>query len=289
MKQRATMSHWRRQMMAWHRGRTALWSVPLLGILTLLSTFAGPPSPHTHGGMMEPRCGATIDTGGLQMALRVPPGPYFLSELLPVHVSLHNHSGHAIWYDGYPSPVPGKSALFVTVTGGAPPLFDLPWHAPFHGPRPPLGTLNAGETLSMDFLVPLTASGAVTLTARGRLLASVVERASVITTTEWHPVPTGWPAVVLHVAAQAPPERILHLHRRGAQVMVTAAQGALPLLLYQDLVTCTGPGQTKTMIGTDDWQPLPADGLREPDCPGTQKHWQVMVSAPGFAIASARY
>jgi hypothetical protein len=63
----------------------------------------------------------------------------------------------------------------------------------------------------------------------------------------------------------------------------------VPLLLYQDLVTCTGPGQTKTMIGTHDWRPLPADGLREPDCPGTQKHWQVMVSAPGFAIASARY
>jgi hypothetical protein len=219
----------------------------------------------------------------------VPPGPYFLSELLLVHVSLHNHSGHAIWYDGYPSPVPGKSALFVTVTGGAQPLFDLPWHAPFHGPRPPLGKLNAGETLSMDFLVPLTASGAVTLTARGRLLASVVERASVITTTEWHPVPTGWPAVVLHVASQAPSERILHLHRRGTQVMVTAAHGMVPLLLYQDLVTCTGPGQTKTMIGTNDWRPLPADGLREPDCPGTQKHWQVMVSAPGFAIASARY
>jgi deoxyxylulose-5-phosphate synthase len=75
-----------------------------------------------------------------------------------------------------------------------------------------------------------------------------VERASVITTTEWHPVPTDWPALVLHVASQAPPERILHLHRRGAQVMVTAAQSALPLLLYQDLVTCTGPGQIYGMF-----------------------------------------
>ena len=240
-----------------------------------------------------PRGDAANAVLGLRMSLTLPPAPFFLSQLLPVRVTLHNDSSGSITFHGYPDPVPGKSALLVTVSGGQPPLFTLPLGSPFHGPRPPDGQLDAGATLDMELLVPLTASGMVTPIAWARLVDHVTHEAGVVTATELQPFPDGWPSVVIPVAPQIPADRLLQLQRRGAQVLVTAPRGTSPQLLYQDLLTCTDPSVPghRTLRGMGDWRPLPADGLWEPVCPdtGQQKRWQVMVSAPGFAITSAAW
>jgi hypothetical protein len=239
-----------------------------------------------------PRGDAANAVLGLRMSLTLPPAPFFLSQLLPVRVALHNDSSGSVTYHGYPDPVPGKSALLVTISGGQPPLFTLPWYPPFSGPRPPDGRLDAGATLDMELLMPLTASGMVTLIARVRL-DHVTHEAGVATATEVQPFPDGWPSVVISVAPQVPADRMLQLQRRGPQVLVTAPRRTSPQLLYQDLLTCTDPSAPghRLLRGTADWRPLPGDGLWEPACPdaGQQKRWQVMVSAPGFAITSAAW
>lgn len=232
---------------------------------------------------------------GVGMALRVAEGPYFLSELLAVQVALHNHRESSIGYLGFLIPAPGRSPFLLILTGGEPPQYDLAWSPPGHGPRPPRMPLAPGQTIALDFLLPLTASGLVTLTAHARLYASVTDHDGYRTTTQLEPFAAGGPSLVLPVAPVVPGERRLQLQRRGTRVDVTAPPEAVPHLVYQFLLTCSTqatPGTLRT--GTRTWQPLPSEDLEEPACPeDAHRHgawrdqrWQVMVSAPGYPIVS---
>jgi len=53
----------------------------------------------------------TGEAGGVQISLQLAPGPYFLSELLPVQIELRNHTGHALLLDGDPTLDSGIPAL----------------------------------------------------------------------------------------------------------------------------------------------------------------------------------
>jgi hypothetical protein len=141
----------------------------------------------------------------------------------------------------------------------------------------------------MDFLVPLRASGAVTLAAQACLFSEVAKHQGYVRKTEVQPFPEGWPSVVIDVEPDVPPDRLLTLAQAGARVVATASTATAPELLYQYVVTCTNPVGQRISRGTRDWQPLPADGLPEPACAGRDKHWQVMIATPGYAIASASY
>ncbi len=65
--------------------------------------------------------------GGLEATLRVVPGPYFLSELLPVDITLTNHSHTTYQLEGFPVANPCDQALG-SIT---PRLVQIPLIMPF--------------------------------------------------------------------------------------------------------------------------------------------------------------
>jgi hypothetical protein len=238
--------------------------------------------------------GATVRAGGLQVSLYLPRGPFFLGELLPVTVSLSNHSAKAIGYLGAPTAIACIPALRADLTGGSPPLYTLPAMLLPHCPAPLLRRLGAGQTLIMHLLVPLTASGRVTLAAHA-MFASVTRGGSGTLTISSGPGPfmARWPSMTITVAPQAPPDRAIHLFHVGpldlpfphvhSQVFVAAPRDAASHVLYQSSATCTGMGE-----GTLYWQPLRSTVIHEPGC-GSDETWTIMVSAPGYAIAGGTY
>ena len=67
--------------------------------------------PFSSAPPVGPPVAAVVRAGGVTMSVRVPPGPYFLSELLPVDVALSNHSRTLITLGGAAVPSPCGSAL----------------------------------------------------------------------------------------------------------------------------------------------------------------------------------
>jgi hypothetical protein len=232
-----------------------------------------------------PGIGAVRHANGLQLSFHFPDGPLFLRELLPVTVSLTNHSPTVVMYWGWPVPTACRSGLVVVESGGMPPLYNPPVLAHPHCPGPPPRKLGQGRTLTLALLVPLTASGRVTLSAQAEFV-STARRSGGGTSLTGGPGPfaSGWPSLNIHVSPHAPANRLLHLRRAGARVYVTAPPGASSHLVYQVSATCSG-GAT----GNPDWQPLTGRVIDEPGCPGSNETWAVLVGAPGYAIASAVY
>jgi len=161
---------------------------------------------------------------------------------------------------------------FVAVTGGSVPRYHLPWAPLFSCPNHSSYRLNPGQTRTAALLVLLPASGQLRLTAQ----TSYERDAS--------PFGTAWPSIVISVRPSAPLDRVLHLRRHGSIVSVTVPQRRLPHLLYQYLIVSGG-----TQIGTRDWQPLPGARLQDPRGALAYAVWRVLVTAPGYAVASADY
>jgi hypothetical protein len=78
--------------------------------------------------------------------------------------------------------------------------------------------------------------------------------------------------------------------RRGHVVYVQGYRHTLPSLLVEQLEADVGPQETCYSALTP-WTPLAGDALQEATCPDSGDHqkWQVLVGAPGYAIASAVY
>nr|MBF6592658.1 hypothetical protein [Ktedonobacterales bacterium] len=103
--------------------------------LTQLVTTQGATQGATQGVGLT----AHSEAGGLTMTLHLPPGPYFLSELLPVDLSLANHSQAVVEVAGAAQATSCNQALYVLLTGGSAPYYQLPvlgGGARAHPPRP---------------------------------------------------------------------------------------------------------------------------------------------------------
>lgn len=219
---------------------------------------------------------ARAQANGMEASLHlVTTGPYFLSELLSVDVSLTNHTRMTVELLGRnkPDDVCFSSALNAQVTGGGPPTYTLP-RLVFGCLQPLYITwLAPGQTLTIHYYLPVTKSGEVTITMgsmRDPHLAS--------------PLDGHWPSLRIHVDAQVPSNRLLSLHAQGAQVMIQAPPAARAHLLYRESITCDQYGDGSHA----DWTPLATTVLSQPVCPTAHKHWVYIVSAPGYAIVAGK-
>jgi hypothetical protein len=231
---------------------------------------------------------AQTQLGGLDAKLQaLIAGPYFLSELLPVDVSLTNHTQEDVILPGRNTTADRchDSALMARLTAGSEPSFAFPplalgvsctQEAYFTRVQP-------GETLLIHQYAPLTRSGTVTLS---------MQSASQGTTT--NPLPSGapapfppldghWPSVQFQVQSQIPPDRALSLQEQPGHVLVRTPAGAQPSLLAMQVLSCDQPVYLRSDA---QWLPLASADLEEPTCPGTQPRWAYVVSAPGYTIVS---
>lgn len=269
-----------------------------LGVIVMLLSACAPGSPSAttnvaNGQPLNPN-GPTATAGakGLAVTMSVTPGgPYFLSELISVTVSLANHSQSPVTLDGPPGAGPCGSALYFNATGGSAPHYQLPTTAVHSCPAFIGGTpVKSGQTLTIRQWFPLTDSGAVMLTSGARFLTTTIQQGIRETTTAPDPLAGHWPIVHLDVNSHIPSYRTILLRRAGSLVYVTAPPAARSHLLYMFNVGCYDKNDSgSTWTGNFAWDPVPNGVVHQPGCPGVRPRWSVSVSAPGYAIVSGTY
>jgi hypothetical protein len=245
----------------------------LVGAALLIFRSAVHPGA-THPSASSTGPAASVHVDGLQASIRVvTPGPYFLSELVSVDISLTNDTGRSFMIDGLDKPdyFCFSSALSAEITSGSAPTYTLP-ELPLNCLQPLFkSTLEPGGALTLHLLLPVTKTGDVTLTMGGMR-----------SPREASPLDGHWPSVTIQVNPQVPSNRELSLRSQGTQVIVQAPPAAQAHLVYLQSITCDQYGGGSRL----DWSPLPTPVLSQPACPTPHKHWEYIVSAPGFAIVS---
>jgi hypothetical protein len=226
---------------------------------------------------------AQSEANGLHLSLQVSPAPHFFNQLLAVEMALTNLQATTVDVEGRPNASLCGSALAVTLNGEAAQdafLTSTVIKCPWPGTTP----VQPGETLTLDALVPLTASGQVTVTAVVSLCTTSSTNGQPMTTCGRGAPDSQGLALPLAVASTVPPERMLALERDGTRVMVTAPPGAQAELLARVRVRC-GVDQSTSLS----WEPVPNGGISLPDCSGTNPAWTLSVGAPSYAIAAGTY
>jgi hypothetical protein len=214
-------------------------------------------------------------------------GPYFLGELLPVDVSLTNHTQQAVQLleSRMTADLCHDSALMARLSGGSDPSVTFPPIPIEYGCNNVLYTsqLKPGETLTILQYVPLTRSGAVTLSMQSaRDCTPAVPPCLSATPIPYLPLDSHWPSVQLQVQPQVPLERTLTLHEQPSRVLIDAPAGAQGHLLAMQGASCP----LNIVLNGARWWPLTTTVLEEPTCPTAPLIWGYIVSAPGYAIVS---
>jgi hypothetical protein len=278
-------------------------SLTLLAITVGRATLSGrastPLSP-------APGVRAVRTDEGLQLALSVPRGPYFRSELLPVTLVLTNNSGTPIRYLGsLTSRVCSYSAFEVHLASGGRDVSPLSLPYAMYCPFMPLiaHTLRPGRSLRLTIMLGLPTSGGLTLTGRaffppragltspglpdpGGHLTWLHHLVPALFASRHAPFASGWPSLTRCVAATVPPGRLLHLVRHGHMVVVFPRPSAP---VFGQEMAISMESQVACTTGLPWWRPLPLGTLADRRCGGAHEKWQVLVGAPGYAIASAVY
>jgi hypothetical protein len=169
--------------------------------------------------------------------------------------------------------------------------------------------LPAGKSLRARILLGLPTSGHLTLTGQAffpqnaRVISPGLFAPSARLDLLHHILPglfrsshapfaSGWPNLTIWVMPNAPADRTLRLVRRGHVVYVQGYRHTLPHLVVEQLETDVEPQGTCESALTP-WTPLAGNALalQEAACQDSSGHqqWQVLVGAPGYAIAGAVY
>jgi hypothetical protein len=231
---------------------------------------------------------ATVQANGLVFTLRVAPGPYFVRELLPVGISLTNHSDTTLYVEGHAGMNQFGAAFQVTQEGGGAPTYQIPsplvpWSSPM---LPPTG-LPPGRTMSVSDLLPLTGSGHLTLSVGVSVDTVTFVSGGGQITRGPDPFAARGPTLHLTVAASAPLNRTVGLWRMGARLVVLAPPQALAHLVYQYTETHSD-SSSLCLRGNGRWQPITTlmiDGYADV-CGGHYTTWSYAVGAPGYAVPS---
>jgi len=269
-------------MAAEQRGLILVVMCLLIVLGSTAAKAAGNDSHRVAGGATMAPISITRRSNGLVMSVDISPGPYFVSELISVQVTLSNQSPKAIWYQGVTTanirtPSEGRTAFFLHFSGGSPPHFVMSPFLQNGGGQVGLTKLPPGTTIHMIFFAPLPSSGSPALVAQAHLY----DRGPGI--GNYFPPPmqvfaAGWPSLPLTVSSRVPTNRALRLHAAATHVDVIVPHGSLPQLLYQQTSRC---GNLQT--GTSDWTAVPSSGVSLSDCPYAASTAQVIVSALGYA------
>lgn len=287
----------------------ALVIAVLLGTILLLlrsgfpstSTGGHPTSAPAIGPVGAP---VTVHTQaqGLEMTMRITPGPYFLNEMLAADLSITNHSHHTFILLGTPDD-PCHSPLRITMTGGESPYNrDLESNL---AAMPCIGwpgsvQLQPTQTITMLQYAALTSSGHVILTAQTVFVKTSVGRygkTPIIPATS--PLDGHWPSLRIMVQARVPSDRLLSLRRQGGQVIVNAPAAVRGQLIYVSFFYCITSAISDQHGGADYWISLVMMAIQKPDCgytvifgtntPGKLVSWIYIIGVPGYAMVSGKY
>jgi hypothetical protein len=224
--------------------------------------------------------------GGFEMTLSLTPGPYFLSELLAVNISLTN-STQKTAYVGIP--FTGSACGYITgvqVTGKDTPEFVIP--IPTDHSCPAFGSstsIKPGQTLTVLKYLPLTNSGHLTLTAETAFYTSTPQSQYPFPKQISSPLDGHWPSIQIEVASKVPAGRTISYHRDGSRIFVNAPTDARHQLQYLYSVFCSDyTGQGGTGTGNYGWEALQKNVVGEPGCPGKNVQWAFAFGLPGYGI-----
>ena len=229
--------------------------------------------------------------GGLEATLRVMRGPYFLSELLSVDITLTNHSHTTYLLQGVPASVSCEQALWVNymLAGANTVHYVFPVYGVMSCPDA-TSQFKPGQTIATRQYIPLTDNGHVLLTEEARFLSTkTIPNQGKSITDGSNPLDGHWPSLDIDVASRVPSNRIITLERTGSKVFVNAPVVVRSHLFYQYAVNCQDFHDAgSTASGNGSWTPVTTT-IGEPGCPGKNVQWTYAVSAPGYAITTGSY
>ncbi len=225
---------------------------------------------------------AQTEVNGLETMLSITPGPYFLSELLSVDITLTNHSQHSLMLQGDASALNTCTGAFiVTMTKGQEPHYDVPGKNIMMSCAPGMSTLDMKKSFSAHGYIPLTRSGTVTMTIQAKVFTITQNQNGTVNPQGSSPLDERWSSGAITVAPQIPSDRLLSLQAQGNTVRVNAPDIVRPHLVYFYTVNCVHGSGTN-----GGWNPLKATLLQEPYCDDPIRHWTYVVSAPGYAVTA---
>lgn len=233
---------------------------------------------------------ASATADGLTMSLAITPGPYFLSEMLAVKVTLTNNSQK----NAYPgSPFAGGACGYypgveITYTGN--PQFTIPiafgHSCPFIPERP--ATLKRGQTMGFLGYIPLQQSGQLTLTSPANFYTGPASQYIFSGPTSM-PDPFGSQGLVarIPVSPTIPADRRIPFKVQGYNAIVEAPLSARGPLLYAYSIGCQDYNNDggSTGSGNFSWDTLTNATVRRPGCPGKNLQWSFAFAIPGYAVA----
>lgn len=233
---------------------------------------------------------ASSTADGLTMSLAITPGPYFLSEMLAVKVTLINNSQKNV-YPGLP--FSGGSCGYypgveITYTGN--PQFTIPiafdHSCPYIPARPE--TLKPGQTISKLGYIPLQQSSQLTLTAPANFYSGPGSQ-QIFPGPTSVPNPFGSQGLVarIHVSPAIPANLKIPFKVQGYNAIVEAPSSARGPLLYAYSIGCQDYNNDggSTWSGNFGWDTLTNATVRRPGCPGKNLQWSFAFAIPGYAVA----
>jgi len=290
---------------------TLIAAVLVLGALVvtdLLIFQPRTPSTATHPTVAPPISPLgkpiTVHTqaNGLEATMRVTPGPYFLSEMLEVELSVTNHSHDTLVVTFLPeksctSDLP--ALLTVMMTGGSGPSDKALQHNLADNLCPsllgliPRQLFPPNQTMHMlSKYVVLTNSGHITLTALIGLAKQVPGQSNSYgslprSLPNSDPLAGHWPSLQINVQARIPADRLITGQQKGTQVTIEAPPLVRSQLLYISILRCDlnwGPNQNK--LTTLILHQPPCDDYMHGNPPNRFIKWTYIVYAVGYAVFS---
>lgn len=257
---------------------TLIVAVMLGASLVLFSRHNAPSQVVTFDSQGE-HVTVTSSAGGFEMVMRLTAGPYFLSELLAVDISLTNHTDQTA-YLGFPFEQDtcgyhSSDDAGVQILGGSKPAYTLPLPtdhscpaaAPFYYGI----VLKPSQTLSVARYLPLTLSGPMTLVGKTQFYQPGANNYPEPATS---PLENHWPSLHITVSPQIPVDRTLSVQRITTQVKVLAPAGKQ--LVYMYAIACTN-----TEGGNFAWEPISTTTIKPFD---DSCDWTFAFAVPGYAI-----
>lgn len=255
-------------------------------IIAVLISRHQAPSQISSFNRQEGETIVTSSAGGFEMVMRLTGGPYFLSEMLAVDLSLTNHTDQAVNpgfpFEGYTCGYNSSYDTGVQIVGGSAPIYTLPLPADHRCVSISQGNivLKAGQTLSVHRYLPLTRSGQMTLVGKTQFYQPGANHSlePVASPLEKH-----WPSLPITVSPHIPADRTLSIQRTNTQVTVLVPPGKQ--LVYMYAIFCTNTGG-----GNFGWQPLSTTTIKPSDdsCRSMQVDWTFAFAVPGYAILTGK-
>lgn len=229
--------------------------------------------------------------GGLEASMQLTVGPYFLSELLAVDLSLTNHTQTTFELAGIPTTTPCDPALSILMIRGNAPHFQLTIDRGAISCPGGMTQFKPEQAIHIREYIPLIDSGNVTFTQSARFLITKPEAGGgQVTTNGPDPLAGHWPAIAIKVNPHIPQDHKLSFTRSGLHILVTAPKPAQSHLLYLYTVQCQDfQDGGSSFSGNFAWQPLPTNPIVRPGCPGKNIQWTFAFGAPGYAITQGSY